>query len=364
MKVFYLSNNKFPGSIASSLQTVKMCEAFSYLKHEVTLVCPGTNKSQENIFKYYDVQNRFNIKVLKKYKKFPLGIKYYLFSISSILLSLKNKPDIFITRNFFTSFLLVMLKKKHILELHHDVEIESRIVQFLIKRTRYLNSNKIIKLVAITESIKKHFQTNYDIKEKKILVSPSGSSLKTNFSFNRNRKLKIGYFGSIYKSRGAETFINLSKIDRDNDYYLFGNLNQYKNLKNNIDNLHLKGYIPYKDISTYLTKMDVLLMPYLSKATATGDVGNIIKFTSPLKLFDYLASGKIIIASNIEVLKEVINKNNAIFINNFENIYSWKNEINKIKNNTVKRFIISKNNYKLSKKFTLNERAKIILDGV
>lgn len=364
MKIFYLSNNSFPGSIASSLQTVKMCEAFSCLKHQVTLVCPGASKLKESIFNYYNVKNRFNIRVLNKYKKFPLGAKYYFFSVSSILSSLKDKPDIFITRNFFTSFLLVILNKKHILELHHSMEIESRIVQFITKKTGFLNSKKILKMVAITESIKKYFYINYNLDKNKILVSPSGSSLKVNFNFNRNKKLKIGYFGSVYKSRGAETFINLSKIDRDNEYYLFGNLNKYKNLKNNINNLYLRGYIPYKNISAYLTKMDILLMPYMFKATATGDVGDIIKFTSPLKLFDYLASGKIIIASNITVLKEVINKKNAIFINNFENIYAWKNEIDKIKNNVVKRLIVSKNNHNLSKKFTLIKRAKIILDGI
>ena len=68
--------------------------------------------------------------------------KILFFSVSSILSSLKDKPDIFITRNFFTSFLLVILNKKHILELHHSMEIESRIVQFITKKTGFLNSKK------------------------------------------------------------------------------------------------------------------------------------------------------------------------------------------------------------------------------
>jgi len=56
-------------------------------------------------------------------------------------------------------------------------------------------------------------------------------------------------------------------------------------------------------------------MPYTSSITVAGNVGDITKFTSPLKLFDYLSVGKIIMCSDFDVLKEAINeKRNAIFI--------------------------------------------------
>ena len=66
------------------------------------------------------------------------------------------------------------------------------------------------------------------------------------------------------------------------------------------------------------------MLPYVSAITVAGDVGDITKYTSPLKLFDYLSAGKIIICSDYKVLKEVINKNNAIFVKNFKNINSTK----------------------------------------
>ena len=52
--------------------------------------------------------------------------------------------------------------------------------------------------------------------------------------------------------------------------------------------------------------MDILLIPYISSITVHGDVSDITKYTSPLKLFDYLCAGKIIICSDFEVLKEII----------------------------------------------------------
>ena len=58
--------------------------------------------------------------------------------------------------------------------------------------------------------------------------------------------------------------------------------------KKNEKNLYLNGYVPYKKISKILLDMDLLLMPYTSSITVAGDVGDITKYTSPLKLFDYL----------------------------------------------------------------------------
>ena len=63
--------------------------------------------------------------------------------------SLNFKSDVYITRNFFTSFLLTILRKKNILELHHGIEVESRIVRFIVKNSNFFNYKCLLKLVAI-----------------------------------------------------------------------------------------------------------------------------------------------------------------------------------------------------------------------
>tara|TARA_Y100000741_G_C18260997_1_gene560484 strand:+ start:2989 stop:4098 length:1110 start_codon:yes stop_codon:yes gene_type:complete len=369
MKICYLTNNAIPSTTASSLQITKMCEEFSKNKNNVLLICPATKITNESIFDYYAVKNKFKVKKLEKFKQFPLGIKYYMFSFLSILESLKFNADIYITRNFFTSFILSILRKKNILELHHEIDIESRIVQLISKYSNFFNYNSLIKIVAITESVKLYYKKKFKINEEKFLVSPSGSSLKINkFYFSNNKKkLNIGYFGSIYKSRGIELILKLSRIDKNNNYYIYGDFKKFKNIKikNSNSNLFIGGYIPYKRIPEKIVKMDILLMPYSSYATSAGDIGNIIKYTSPLKLFDYLASGKFIICSNISVLKEIISeKKNAVLINNSQNVFSWKMEIDKIKNLIDKRLIFSMNNFKLSNEYLLKKRVKQILENV
>ena len=365
MRICYLSNSAIPSSVASAIQIVKMCEAFSELNNEVILITTNLIKKKRNIFEYYNVKYRFIFMRIKMFKTFPLGFKYYLFSIFSIYESLKYNPEIYITRNFFTCFLLVLLRKKIIMELHHDLGIESRIVRFLVKNFKFLNSKHIKKIVAITKGVKDEYVNKKIINENKIIILPSGSSIKKRFEFSNKKKFfKIGYFGSLYKSRGLDLIRRLAKIDNKNEYYLYGNFDKLNNFKfkNSIKNLHLKNYVPYKDIPKNLSKMDILLMPYVSSITAAGDVGDNTKFTSPLKLFDYLSVGKIILCSDFQVLKEVIDdKKNAIFIKNFKNIFSWKNEIHRLSNQPQKQYIMCRNNYKLSKKYSLKERAKLIL---
>ena len=368
MKICYLANTAVPSTTASAIQIIKMCESFSKLKHKVLLIT--SNASDKKVFNFYGVKAKFQIRKLKKYNKFPLGLKYYLFSLSSIIESLNFKPDIYITRNFFTSFLLTILGKKNILELHHGIEIEGRIVRFIVKNLNFFNYKSLLMLVAITNSVKNYYQKKFLINTNKIIVAPSGTSIENKFfnNISKNKKrLNIGYFGSLYKSRGVDLILKLSRMDRENKYFIFGNLKNYKNIKNKYHqhNLHLNDYLPYKSVPKNILKMDVLLMPYQEKIVAAGNIGNIIDFTSPLKLFDYIACGKIIISSQVQVLEEILKeKKNVIFIKNFNNVYAWKNEIQKIKFLNDKRFIISQNNFKLSKNYKLKERAQRILDSL
>ena len=56
-------------------------------------------------------------------------------------------------------------------------------------------------------------------------------------------------------------------------------------------------------------KADILLMPYsLNKVltNSSGSSSNTAKYASPIKMFEYLASGRPILSSNLRVLKEIL----------------------------------------------------------
>ena len=80
---------------------------------------------------YYGLKTPPKLIRLSYFKSFPLGFKYYLFSAVSVFYGIFLKTELFITRNLFTLFFLNLLNKKAIVEIHHDLSIESRIVRFL-----------------------------------------------------------------------------------------------------------------------------------------------------------------------------------------------------------------------------------------
>jgi len=367
MNITYIANSSFPSHVPSSLQIVKTCEYLSKQKNKVILMIPNTAQSKLSIFNFYNVKFKFDIFRILKFNKFPLGLNYYLFSILSFFKAYKIS-EIIISRNFFIIFLCVFFKKKCITELHHTIETESRVVQFIYEIFNIFDSPYLIKIVAISHAIKNKFVNKFYIKNfNKITVLPSGTSLQFKF-LNPvfKKRLNIGYFGSITASKGIPLIFKLAKLDKLNDYYIYGGLNKQilkLRLKNNMKNLFLFPHQNYKIIDKIFMKMDILLIPYTNKVTAAGDVSNITLYTSPLKLFDYMSAGKLIISSELDVLKEILtDKQHCLFVKDYLNPYSWLIKIKKIKLNMVMRQIVSKNSFKKVKEFHHEKRTKKYLE--
>ena len=368
MRISYILNSSLPSNNASSLQVIKTSEALVKLVDKVFLITPdtGLNKSIKNFYDLKYVPKRIR---LKFFKKFPQGINYYLFSLLSVYKALKLKTDLYITRNLFTLILLNVLKKKVIIEIHHDLSNEGKLVKFLYKNFNILNSKNILKIVAITKSVKNFLTKDLKVKKNKIQIIPSASSLKIKFSkLYKRKKYNIGYFGSLEKSKGSDFIIKMSKLDINNKYFVYGGSEKtVKELRKKTlnHNIYLHSHISYKDLKKKIKKMDILLMPSnKTLVKSLGGVGNIAKYTSPLKLFDYLASGKLIYLSELKVFNEIIkNKKNCIVINRL-NPYIWCNHIQKISKNLKKINILKKNAYNLSKNYTYEKRAQQILKNI
>ena len=368
MRIAYLYNSSIPSRNPASIQVAKTCESIISLSNKVNLIVPNTGFN-DSLKKYYGLKSTPNVIRLKFFKSFPTGIKYYLFSLASVFYGIFLKTELFITRNLFTAFVLNLLNKKIIIEIHHDLAVEARIVKFLFYNINILNSKNIVKVIAITNAVKNYLINDLKVNSNKIHVIPSASSINLKFKkLSNNKRYNIGYFGSLEESKGSKFICKLSKLDKNNNYFIYGgNAEQAERFKEKHKNTNLKicKYIPYSKVKFYLSKMDILLMPSNNKLLrSTGGVGNLAKFTSPLKLFDYMASGKLIIVSNLKVFKEVIKHNeNSIIINDL-NIVNWKREINKIKKNINKYNKIKKKSYFLSKQYTYLKRAKKILSDI
>ena len=66
------------------------------------------------------------------------------------------------------------------------------------------------------------------------------------------------------KNKKIDFLINLSKLDKKNNYYIFGGTNNIINSLKKIfhKNLNLQSHVPYNKLQNCLSKMDILVMPY------------------------------------------------------------------------------------------------------
>ena len=80
-----------------------------------------------------------------------------------------------------------------------------------------------------------------------------------------------------------------------------------------ITNVILTGFIPNEKLPLYQAAADILIMPYQQKISASSG-GDIASYLSPMKLFEYMASERPILSTDLPVLREILNESNSILL--------------------------------------------------
>ena len=258
------------------------------------------------------------------------------------------------------SFFLILFKKKHFLEIHHDLR---GLTKFLFLNLNFISSKFIIKLIFITKSLQKYFN-DYDIKS---IVLADAVELKNFKKVKLKSKVKnIMYIGSFYKGRGIDLILNIAQKLKNKNFLLYG---KRKNDVIDVNYIKLKNVkifdlIKYSKVPLNLIKADILLMPYSLTGVSINTLGNddTSKFASPIKMFEYLASGVPFISSDMSVLKEILlDKTNCIIAKD-NSIEEWVKAIELLESNLILRKKIVRNALICASKNTWFLRTKAIVN--
>jgi len=101
----------------------------------------------------------------------------------------------------------------------------------------------------------------------------------------------IGFLGSISYWVDVELIAELARRRRDWTFVLVGPVRTGLGDLPHLRNVIITGERPYADLPRYLKRFDVCLNPYKNDNVARG--------ASPLKLYEYLASGKPVVSSDM-----------------------------------------------------------------
>ncbi|MEI6296927.1 MAG: glycosyltransferase family 4 protein [bacterium] len=367
MKLFYIANARIPTEKAHGIQIMKTCEALSKQGIEVELIVPNRdNNINEDPFYYYKIERNFNIKKiyspdLVRFGKAGVLFQYLFFSWVSLFYCLKGKVDFFYSRDELPIWFLSLFGKKVFWESHNGKW--NFLVSSIVKRASGT--------VTISQGIKNFF-INKGIKEDKIFVSPDAVDLKDHVGTTKDEaRKKVGlpsdkkiilYTGHLYGWKGVNTLAESAKSFDEMNLFVFvggteGDVNSFKQKYSDTKNILVLGQKPHSDIPLYLSSADVLVLPNSGKE----DISRL--YTSPMKLFEYMASGRPIIASNLPSIREILNEDNAVFFES-DNPGDLSRSIKKVLGDKELGDRISKQSLLDVKKYTWENRAKNIINFI
>jgi glycosyltransferase involved in cell wall biosynthesis len=128
-----------------------------------------------------------------------------------------------------------------------------------------------------------------------------------------------------------------------------------------LHNLILTGFVPNAELPIYQAACEVLLMPYQTQVAASsgGDIG---RYLSPMKLFEYLACGRAILASDLSVLQEILNPQNAVILPR-DDLDAWVEALITLRDDIPRRMALGAQARQDAEMYTWEKRASRILDG-
>jgi glycosyltransferase involved in cell wall biosynthesis len=287
---------------------MKMCEALAR-DHEVTLFCPTAKGDCRpvDIYGFYGVQSTFKIKRLPR-----RGSR-----ISRILrparllrwhIALGGFDLVYARCNTWEHYQLHKIKRPLIFEAH------------LLRRGRAIEKlflhSWLRGLVVVSDSLHHDYSRTYNLDLVEVLTAHNGADPATPSRpalLPGSSAVRCGYIGNLYQGKGVEIIIPVAQRCPQVDFHIFGGTAEqiaaWRETTGvaGIRNLWFHGTLPPADTGAACLACDVLMAPYHE---AGQDV-----WRSPLKIFEYMAAGKAIVASDLPTLREVLHdRENAVLV--------------------------------------------------
>lgn len=319
MKLCYLTRARLPTEKAYGVQMVSMLEALSKEGLQVTLIGTShSNRIKESIYDYYSVEKKdfrfVKVKVLNLFAGTQVGFWLNMLSFCFPVLRFlgKDKHDVIFSREPFPLLFLTFSSKKTIFEMHDFPQKGHFLYKYLCKRVDFVittNSwaaKKCIEEYGLTESKITVLPNGY---KEVLAASGSGEKLRKKHKFAADEKVVL-YSGHLYDWKGVDTLAKAAGLLKDMKVvFVGGNPDDIDRMKKSYDfkNILFVGHVKPNVVYEYLQMADVLVLPNVP-------INQHSKYsTSPIKLFEYMSSGKPVVASNLPSILSIVDEKCVTF---------------------------------------------------
>lgn len=315
MKLAYVANVRMPSERAHSVQIAKTCEALAERDSLATLIVPSRSRKGGDPARYYGLRQLLPLQYAWAPDIVHLGkIGFLLASFCFTLSALRKIPHTathLYGRDEAVLWLLSYLSPKPIIWESHTGSWNYA-ARALAQRAQ--------RVVVISEGLKA-FYVARGVPAGCILVAHDGVDLRdfetmpTKEEAQRALDLPhdraiVMYVGGIGGWKGTETLLAAADELRDEALVVIvgGSEEEVTDLRVRYPHVHFLGSRPYKELPAMLAAADVLALPNTGRDIVSA------RYTSPLKLFAYMAAEKPIVASDLPSVREVLDDDSAYFV--------------------------------------------------
>ncbi|HEX7621787.1 MAG TPA: glycosyltransferase family 4 protein [Anaerolineales bacterium] len=331
MKIVCVSASQVPSDTANSIQVMKVCQAFTQLGHEVTLLVPGPRPESVDLLAHYGLETLFDIEWL------PVRSRR-LFAWTAAWRARSLGADLLYAWPIQPAVLAPLVGIPSMLEMHDFPSGRFGPLWFRLFLT--LPGKK--RLLPITRALQHALEKKYGpMPGGQVVISPDGVDLERYASLPdpESARCQLGLpeaplvlcTGHLYAGRGADLFLALAaKFPHANFVWVGGRPADVEYWKaqaeqQSLANLTFTGFITNDRIPLYQAAADLLLMPY-ERIVSGSSGGNTANVCSPMKMFEYLAAGRAIVTSDLPVLREVLDETTAVFCPS-EEVGAWESAL-------------------------------------
>lgn len=348
MQIGFVGDFDVRKRFAAPLAHYHAAASLQKLGHHVTFILPVVNGISIDIAKkeFYlaltetGIETEIDIKFLPHFTFRKRGRQSYALAVG--IWAKKARLDLLWSRYIYAADYSSLMGVPTIVE-HHMYLSKNGLATF----QRMLTRKSLLAFVTISDAQSRFFKEEYDLPSEKFIAGHSAVSstlLDDQYSKHSARE-KLNfitnnialYVGNLYAGRGIEDLMLVANRIPHVMFVIVGGpdniAERYQQYcrDNNILNVRFVGRVLHGHVKYFLAAADLLLLSYHETVEAVdGTVTGAI--ASPLKMFEYMASERPIVATSLEPIKEVLKDNVNALLYSPGNIDELEQVINRLIN--------------------------------
>lgn len=330
-KILFIANSTFPVGTANSVNVFRMTTAFVKEGFKVIFVArrnsllPWSDIWKETCRRYGD-HPEANVFFL--WWPFKRGAEIALAAASLLVLLFTERETLVFTRVRYAAVLASLLNYRTVFESHLPPQkaFQKRLESWMLKRPK-------TQMAVISRELQDIYDKNgFDVAKIKV-AADAGRDIshrpprREDF---RGKSLHLGYIGSLYQGRGFEIIVGIAKRMPERYFHVVGNLTTLDGPQDPLPkNIYLYDEVTPHQAELMTRLFDVLLMPYQQEVKIRNGMDT-SRWMSPLKMFEYLLSGRPVISSDLPALREILRHRENCLLVPARDVEAWVEAIEKL----------------------------------